>query len=105
MEFAITADVDVELITPTDNRSWEPYRNISDDSRDHSTGDTMPFRWNPREHVSLTVYFMKWVLIASPVSAMIGSAVALFLWALDLATRTRWNHPSLLFCLPLAGVG
>jgi H+/Cl- antiporter ClcA len=65
----------------------------------------MPFRWNPREHVSLARYFIKWVLIASPVGAVIGSAVALFLWALDLATRTRWDHPSLLFFLPLAGAG
>jgi len=65
----------------------------------------MPFRWNPREHVSLARYFIKWILIASPVGAAVGSAVALFLWSLDLATRTRWNHPSLLFWLPIAGVG
>ncbi len=65
----------------------------------------MPFRWNPREHISLARYFIKWVLIASPVGALVGSAVALFLWALDVATRTRWDHPSLLFWLPLAGVG
>lgn len=64
----------------------------------------MPFRWNPREHISLASYFIKWVLIASPVGALIGSAVALFLWSLDLATRTRWNHPWLLFLLPVAGI-
>ncbi|HEX3356368.1 MAG TPA: voltage-gated chloride channel family protein [Tepidisphaeraceae bacterium] len=64
----------------------------------------MPFRWNPREHVALAAYFLKWVLIASPVGAIIGAAVALFLWSLDLATRTRWNHPWLLFLLPLAGI-
>jgi H+/Cl- antiporter ClcA len=65
----------------------------------------MPFRWNPREHLSLAGYFIKWILIASPVGAFIGSAVALFLWSLDLATRTRWDHPWLLFMLPLAGIG
>src|SRR5450432_3311770 len=64
----------------------------------------MTFRWNAREHVSLGVYFIKWVLLASPVAALIGSAVALFLWSLDIATRTRWDHPWLLFFLPLAGV-
>jgi len=64
----------------------------------------MPFRWNPREHISLAGYFIKWVLIASPVAALIGSAVALFLWSLELATRTRWDHPWLLFLLPLAGI-
>ena len=40
----------------------------------------MPFRWNPREHVSLARYFVKWVVIASPVGALVGAAVALFLW-------------------------
>ncbi|HEY8748457.1 MAG TPA: voltage-gated chloride channel family protein [Tepidisphaeraceae bacterium] len=65
----------------------------------------MPFRWNPREHLLLAGYFIKWVFIASPVAAVIGSAVALFLWSLDLATRTRWDHPWLLFLLPVAGMG
>jgi H+/Cl- antiporter ClcA/PII-like signaling protein len=65
----------------------------------------MPFRWNPREHFLLARYFIKWVLIASPVGAAIGSAVALFLWSLDVATRARWNHPWLLLLLPLAGFG
>lgn len=64
----------------------------------------MPFRWNPREHVSLGTYVLRWMLIAGPVGAIIGSAVALFLWSLDLATRTRWDHPRLLFFLPIAGV-
>jgi H+/Cl- antiporter ClcA len=63
----------------------------------------MPFRWNPREHLALGAYFVKWVLVASPVGAVVGSAVALFLWALDLATRARWDHPHLLFLLPVAG--
>lgn len=64
----------------------------------------MPFRWNPREHLSLVVYFLKWVLIASPVGALVGSAVALFLWSLEWATQTRFDYPWLLFFLPLAGV-
>ena len=64
----------------------------------------MPFRWNPREHVALARYFLKWLLIAAPVGALIGSAVALFLWSLDRATRTRWDHPWLLYLLPLGGV-
>jgi H+/Cl- antiporter ClcA len=67
-------------------------------------GVVMSLRWNPREHFSLVGYAVKWVLIASPVGAVIGSAVALFLWALDVATRTRWDHPWLLFLLPVAGL-
>jgi H+/Cl- antiporter ClcA/PII-like signaling protein len=71
----------------------------------------MPFRWNPREHVALGQYVLKWLLIAVPVGAVIGSAVALFLWSLDQVTRLRWRTdtamglPWLLFLLPVAGIG
>jgi len=71
----------------------------------------MPFRWNPREHVALAHYVLKWLLIAAPVGAIIGSAVALFLWALEKATQLRWatdtrsGLPWLLFLLPIAGIG
>jgi H+/Cl- antiporter ClcA len=71
----------------------------------------MPFRWNPREHVALSTYLVKWLLIAIPVGAVIGSAVAVFLWSLDKVTRLRWSTdlpgglPWLLFLLPVAGVG
>ncbi|MCA9099374.1 MAG: hypothetical protein KDA36_13350, partial [Planctomycetaceae bacterium] len=47
---------------------------------------------------------LKWTLLAIPTSFLIGSACALFLWLLDLATRTQWNHPWLLYLLPLLGV-
>src|SRR3984957_8089782 len=67
-------------------------------------GVAMSSRWNPREHIWLTGHAVKWLLIATPVGAAIGSAVALFLWALDVATRTRWDHPWLLFLLPVAGL-
>ena len=65
----------------------------------------MPFRWNPREHLHLTRFVLKWLLIGLPSGAVIGSAVALFLWLLDKATQTRWDHPWLLYLLPVAGVG
>ena len=39
-----------------------------------------------------------------PVGLMAGSASAGFLWALDKATETRWQHGWLLFFLPLGGV-
>lgn len=63
----------------------------------------MPFRWNPKEHFVLGTHVLKWLAIAGPVGAVIGSAVALFLWSLDWATRTRFDHPWLLFLLPAAG--
>ena len=64
----------------------------------------MPIRWNPREHVLLARYAAKWLLIAAPLAIGIGAAVAVFLWALDGVTRVRWNHPWLLYGLPLAGI-
>ena len=64
----------------------------------------MPSRWDVREHLSLARYAVRWCAIAAPVSFLVGSACALFLWSLDVATRTRESHPWLLFFLPAAGV-
>ncbi len=64
----------------------------------------MPFRWDIREHAALVRYVLRWCLIAVPVSILIGSSSALFLWLLDVATWTRFQKPWLLFVLPLAGV-
>jgi len=81
--------------------------------RVHHCGYTpvMPYRWNPREQLALTRYAIKWLLLAVPVGAVIGSAVAFFLWALERVTYLRCRTdmgasgiPWLLFLLPLAGV-
>ncbi|MCX5659379.1 MAG: voltage-gated chloride channel family protein [Planctomycetota bacterium] len=64
----------------------------------------MPFHWDIRGHLALARHVLRWTLLAAPVAAAIGSACALFLWLLDLATRTREDRPWLLFLLPLAGV-
>ncbi len=63
----------------------------------------MPFRWSPREHLSLGTYLIKWLCIVTPTSIAIGSSCALFLWLLDRATNLRFQNPWLLFLLPLAG--
>lgn len=47
---------------------------------------------------------LSWAAILAPMAAAVGSLCALFLWSLDLATRTRLAHPWLLFGLPLAGL-
>lgn len=65
----------------------------------------MPFRWSPREHLSLGIYIVKWVCLATPVAAVIGSACALFLWLLERSTQIRVGTPWLLFLLPVAGAG
>lgn len=64
----------------------------------------MPFRWNPREHLSHGRYVVKWALLLTPLSIAIGAACALFLWLLDRTTAARVAHPWLLYLLPLAGV-
>lgn len=45
----------------------------------------------------------RWAMLVTPMAAAVGSACALFLWALDQATRLRFQYPWLLFGLPLAG--
>ena len=66
----------------------------------------MPFRWNPREHLALARYAARWLLIGVPVGAVVGSAVAGFLWLLERATDARFAHPwLLLLLLPVGGVG
>ncbi|MCP5533102.1 MAG: voltage-gated chloride channel family protein [Akkermansiaceae bacterium] len=47
---------------------------------------------------------LKWLAILLPMAAVVGSASAFFLWALDALTRHRFDHPWLLYFLPLAGV-
>ena len=49
-------------------------------------------------------YLVKWFIYIIPVSIVVGSLVALFLWLLDLATTLRWNNPWLLYFLPVVGV-
>ena len=47
---------------------------------------------------------LKWITCLAAIAALIGSASALFLWALDAATRQRFAAPWLVWLLPLAGV-
>lgn len=45
----------------------------------------------------------RWTVILIPMAVAVGSLCAAFLWSLDVATRTRFAHPWLLFLLPLGG--
>jgi H+/Cl- antiporter ClcA len=47
----------------------------------------------------------KWLAILAPLAIAIGSASALFLWALDAVTLLRFSKPWLLYLLPVAGLG
>ena len=50
----------------------------------------MAFRWDAREHVRHWLFFLRWLVIALPLGAAVGSAVALFLWSLEKATALRF---------------
>lgn len=56
-----------------------------------------------REYGALAVYLTKWLLLASVLGLVVGSACALFLWSLDLVTHFRFENPWLFWLLPVAG--
>jgi len=49
-------------------------------------------------------HLLRWALLILPVAISIGLLVAFFLWLLDMATQTRWQHLWLIFFLPLGGI-
>lgn len=55
------------------------------------------------EQIDLLPYMGKWLLLASGVAILAGSASAFFLFALDWATDTRIAHRWLIWLLPVAG--
>lgn len=46
----------------------------------------------------------RWTIVLIPMAVVVGSLCAAFLWSLDVATRTRFAHPWLLFLLPVGGL-
>lgn len=52
----------------------------------------------------LILTLFRWTLLVLPVAFTTGSAVALFLWLLELVTHTRWQYPWLLYLLPISGI-
>jgi H+/Cl- antiporter ClcA len=57
------------------------------------------------EQFAMLSHVARWTMLSCLVGALSGSASALFLWALDLATGTRVSHPWLIWLLPVAGFG
>ncbi|MCS4251335.1 MULTISPECIES: voltage-gated chloride channel family protein [unclassified Pseudomonas] len=55
------------------------------------------------EQLDLIPYLIKWLLLASVVAVLAGSASALFLFSLDNATAWREAHRWIIWLLPLAG--
>lgn len=56
------------------------------------------------EQIKIARHLLYWTILLVPVSLVIGSFVAVFLWLLDIATLTRWNHLWLIFFLPITGI-
>ena len=56
------------------------------------------------EQLKIARHLLYWTALVIPVAFVTGSLVALFLWLLELATQTRWDHLWLIFLLPLAGI-
>lgn len=44
-----------------------------------------------------------WIIILAAMAILVGSLVAFFLWGLDHATKTRFEFPWLIYCMPVAG--
>jgi H+/Cl- antiporter ClcA len=53
--------------------------------------------------LALLGHLLKWTVLGGIVGILTGTASALFLASLDLATNTRMNYPWILFLLPLGG--
>ncbi len=64
----------------------------------------MTIRWDIREHLTLGAFLLKWLAISIPSGAMVGTAVAFFLWSLDRVTEIQCQYSWLLYLLPVAGV-
>ena len=56
------------------------------------------------DQIAIAKQLLRWTILTIPLSIIVGSLVALFLWLLDKATDIRWQHEWLLFLLPLAGI-
>jgi len=55
------------------------------------------------EHFALLRFTLRWLVLATVIGALAGSASALFLWSLDSATAYREAHRVIVWDLPLAG--
>lgn len=60
-------------------------------------------KFNRFEQLELLPYLGKWLVIASAIAALAGSASAFFLLSLDQATTWRESHPWVIWFLPIAG--
>ena len=53
---------------------------------------------------NLCCSLVKWIVLVVPLGVAVGSACAGFLWSLDYVSTLHWQHPWLLYLLPVSGV-
>ncbi|WP_109831141.1 voltage-gated chloride channel family protein [Reichenbachiella versicolor] len=58
----------------------------------------------PSEQIQIGKHLFKWILLVLPVSIIVGSLVALFLWLMEWAATIRWNNQWIIYFLPFAGI-
>lgn len=52
---------------------------------------------------AVAALIVKWIVLVVPLGVVVGSCVAGFLWSLDRVTAVRFEHPWLIWFLPVAG--
>lgn len=60
--------------------------------------------FHPLIHARSVWQLLKWSALVIPPAILAGSSSAFFLWALERVTQLRWQHPWLLFLLPVGGL-
>lgn len=56
------------------------------------------------EHYPILKQLVRWTILVLPIAIVTGSAIALFLYLLNLAIHFRFQHIWLLYLLPVAGI-
>lgn len=56
-----------------------------------------------RRHGGHAMKALRWTVVLVPMAALVGAMCTAFLWSLEAATRARFEHPWLLFLLPVGG--
>ncbi|WP_223796509.1 voltage-gated chloride channel family protein [Sphingomonas nostoxanthinifaciens] len=69
----------------------------------HNLFDTLDVVGFLKKRHDHAISVLRWALLLVPMASAVGTLCAAFLWSLDFATRARFDHPWLLFLLPVGG--
>src|SRR4249920_3167889 len=74
---------------------------MSDEITEAAAAPPEPLRARARRHAAA---MLEWLVLGALVGVACGVASAIFLHALDFATRFRERHEAIVYALPLAGL-